>query len=277
MLAVVSSMGQANQNIPVVEASQGVSLQDTSPETEVLAAVDSPSSISVGAQGGQLFYELELLQQEVQQLRGMVEQQDHQIKRMREEQRDRYLDLDRRITLFNQASYQAAPVVLEKPVVKPQATETTIQPIVASTLKQDTVITASVNPASVVDKAAEKKDYQAAFSLVRNKQYAQAVDAFTQQIKTYPDGSYTGNAYYWLGEVLLVESGKEEALTAFNSLLRDFPKHRKASAAKYKQGKIYLQMGQKARAKELLQGVIDQYAGTSVAKLAEAELRDAGL
>ena len=277
LVAVASSMGQANQNIPVVEASPGISRQATTPQAKVPVAVASSSSVSTGAQGAQLFYQLELLQQEVQQLRGIVEQQEYQIKRMREEQRDRYLDLDRRITLLNQASYTAAPVASKKPVVKPQAAQATAQPTAASAPKPEPVITAPVNPAPVVDKAAEKKAYQAAFALVRNKQYAQAVDAFTQQIKAYPDGNYTGNAYYWLGEVLLVESDQEQALTAFGSLLSHYPEHRKAPDAKYKQGKIYLQMGDKARAKELLQGVIDQHAGTSAAKLAEAEMRDAEL
>lgn len=276
LVAVASSMGQANQNIPVVEASPGISRQAT-PQANVLAASGSSSSVSAGAQGAQLFDQLESLQQEVQELRGIVEQQEYQIKRMREEQRDRYLDLDRRITLLNKAGSKPVSVTPQKSAVKPQASSTTVQPTTASVPKSEPVTAAPVNPAPVVDKAAEKKAYQAAFSLVRNKQYAQAVDAFTQQIKTYPDGNYTGNAYYWLGEVLLVESDQEQALTAFGSLLSHYPEHRKAPDAKYKQGKIYLQMGDKARAKELLQSVIDQYAGTSAAKLAEAEMRDAEL
>jgi len=126
-------------------------------------------------------------------------------------------------------------------------------------------------------KVSEKEAYQAAFSLVRNKQYAEASTAFEQLIKDYPDGSYTGNAYYWLGEVLLVESNREQALKAFETLLGKYPAHRKAADAKFKQGKIYLQMGDKAQAKVLLQDVIDLHAGTSAAKLAEAEMRDAQL
>jgi len=276
MLGVVaSSMGQANQNIPVVEASPGISRPAAVSQTNISVAQGGSSG---GAQGAQLFYQLESLQQEVQELRGIVEQQDYQIKRMREEQRDRYLDLDRRITLLNQANSKPASVEPTKPVTSQAVTQqTTGQPTATPVTQPKPVATTPANTSPVVDKAAEKKAYQAAFALVRNKQYDQAVTAFKQLIKDYPDGNYTGNAYYWLGEVLLVESNYEQALTAFGSLLSHYPGHRKAADAKYKQGKIYLQLGENPRAKQLLQDVVDQHAGTSAAKLAEAEMRDAQL
>jgi len=268
LVATAPGMSFANDPIPVVEVSPGVSRQ-----VEVTA-------VQTGASGGasqaaEMLYQQQLLQQEVQDLRGMVEQQAYQIKQMREEQRDRYLDLDRRITLLNQApakrtsaniAAEPAPVVaIEK--LKAPATDAVKEPVAAT-----------LDAAPVQDnKVSEKEAYQTAFSLVRNKQYAKASIAFEQLIKDYPDGNYTGNAYYWLGEVLLVESKREQALKAFETLLEKYPAHRKAADAKFKQGKIYLQMGDKVQAKVLLQDVIDLHAGTSAAKLAEAEMRDAQL
>lgn len=275
MLGVMApSVGQANQNIPVVDASPSVSRQTVAPQTNV-SKTKMQKGVSAGAQGVQLFYQLELLQQEVQTLRGIVEQQEYQMKRMREEQRDRYLDLDRRITLLNQANLKPASSTTEKPVVKPQTVVPfTVVPAIPSKAKPKPA-TGPVSLAPVADEAAEKTAYQAAFALVRNKQYEQATDAFRQQIKNHPDGNYTGNAYYWLGEVLLVESDYQQALAAFDSLLDRYPGHRKTADAKYKQGKIYLQLGDTVRAKQLLQSVVKQHAGTSAAKLAEAEIRDA--
>lgn len=274
--AVASGMGHANENIPVVDASPGISRQANVSQPNISVA---QGGTSAGSQAAELLYQLELLQQEVQELRGIVEQQEYQMNRMRESQRDRYLDLDRRITLLNQASSKPTPVESTKPVSSQPTTQTSVQPSTAP-VTQTKPATATAAPASTtpgVDKAGEKKAYQAAFALVRNKQYAKAGSAFEQLIKDYPDGNYTGNAYYWLGEVLLVESDYEQALKAFGSLLGNFPGHRKAADAKYKQGKIYLQLGENARAKQLLQGVVDQHAGTSAAKLAEAEMRDAQL
>jgi len=267
LAATAPSMSFANDPIPVVEVSPGVSRQ-------VDAAVQMAAS-GGASQAAEMLYQQQLLQQEVQELRGMVEQQAYQVKRMREEQRDRYLDLDRRITLLNQAppkrastavAVEPAPVAASKKLNTP-ATDAVKEPV-----------TATLDAAPVQDKkVSEKEAYQAAFSLVRNKQYAEASTAFEQLIKDYSGGNYTGNAYYWLGEVLLVESNHEQALKAFETLLEKYPVHRKAADAKFKQGKIYLQMGDKAQAKVLLQDVIDLHAGTSAAKLAEAEMRDAQL
>jgi len=276
LVAVAASLGHANQSIPVVDASPGVSGQVVVPQSNISATQGATSSSApAGAQGVQLYYQLESLQQEVQELRGIVEQQEYQIKQMREEQRDRYLDLDRRISSLNQAGSSPASVQPASPVVSQQPAQP-IQPSVAP-VQPKAAVGAPSSKAPAPDMAGEKKAYQAAFALVRNKQYAQAGSAFRQLVKDYPDGHYTGNAYYWLGEVLLVESEHEQALKAFGSLLGNFPDHRKAADAKYKQGKIYLKLGDTTRAKQLLQEVVDQHAGTSAAKLAEAEMRDAQL
>src|SRR5690606_2670711 len=45
-----------------------------------------------------LYFQLEALQREVQDLRGIVEEQGYLIQRMQTEARDRYLDLDRRLS-----------------------------------------------------------------------------------------------------------------------------------------------------------------------------------
>lgn len=263
LAATAASVSFANDPIPVID-SPGVSRQVNTvaaTSTNASGAARSPS------QATEMLYQQEMLQQEVQTLRGIVEQQAHQIKQMREEQRDRYLDLDRRITLLGQAPARQATT--ENPAAPiARATNTPA----AETTKPVTTPVVSQN-----DPVAEQEAYQAAFSLVRSKQYAEATKAFEQMIKKYPNGEYTGNAYYWLGEVLLVESHNEQALQAFGALLAQDPTHRKAADAKFKQGKIYLQMGDKARAKAAFQDVIKHHPSSSAAKLAEAEMRDAQL
>jgi tol-pal system protein YbgF len=269
LVASASSMSFAADPIPVVDSS-GVSRPADVRQLQPGASVSAS-----GTQAAEMLYQQELLQQEVQELRGLVEQQAYEIKRMREEQRDRYLDLDRRITLLNQTpAKRTAADVPAKPA--PVAAVEKVK-IPATNAVKEPVATA-VEAAPVPDnKVTEKEAYQAAFSLVRNKQYAEASKAFEQLVKDYPDGNYTGNAYYWLGEVLLVESNQAQALKAFEALLEQYPNHRKAADAKFKQGKIYLQMDDKTQAKVLLQDVINLYPGTSAAKLAEAEMRDAQL
>ena len=67
-----------------------------------------PNSQTISSTGGgndiivTLYNIVEALQREVQTLRGLVEEQNYQIRRMENEQRDRYLDVDNRLSELSQ-------------------------------------------------------------------------------------------------------------------------------------------------------------------------------
>jgi len=265
---VIPSAQSAQFNVPVVESPAEVPVDRPSSGP----ATDNRSSQNTMSQPGfsspdanfrrgnlaDLLYQIETLQQEVQTLRGMVEEQGYTIQQMRAEQRDRYLDLDRRISLFNLSdtpAEQTAPAV---------ATDTrTTAPNISAT----GVVEPGINPQ-------EKNDFDAAFNLIRSKQYENATRAFNKFTQDYPGGTYTANAYYWLGEVETVQANFKEALTAFEQLIEQYPQHRKIPDAKYKQGKIYRRLGDTAKATQVLESVVSQHPGTSAAKLAESELQN---
>ena len=166
----------------------------------------------------ELFYQLQVLQEELQQLRGMVEQQAHQIRRMERDQQDRYMDLDRRLT---QGAASRAPA-------RPSP---------------------SVPPAQVSAAPSE--------------------DAFNQLIVDYPNGEFTPNAFYWLGELYLARSELERARQSFAQVTNLFPDHLKVSDALYKLGVVYHRLGDNARALQYLNRVRQQYPESSAAGLAE--------
>jgi len=237
--------------IPVVDASgaerePAVGLATTGRPGDRLQGTADPAG---------LLYQLELLRVEVQELRGLVEDQAHRLERLRDEQKDRYLDLDRRLTRLTERGSLPAGAVAD--------------------LDVGTSGAASANNDSGGDggQAEEQVAYQAAFDLIRNKRYDEAVTALSQFIDDYPRGEYVANAYYWLGEVQVVKANYQEALTAFGTLLEQFSQHRKVPDAKYKLGKVYAELGDQAKAQKLLKEVVSQYPKSSAAKLAEAELR----
>jgi TolA-binding protein len=53
------------------------------------------------------------------------------------------------------------------------------------------------------DPAKEKLYYDAAFDLIKAKDFDKASQAFTAFLRKYPNSQYAGNAQYWLGEVNL--------------------------------------------------------------------------
>lgn len=69
--------------------------------------------------------QIEALQQEVQTLRGVVEEQAYQLKRMQAEQKDRYLDIDRRLSVM----LPAAPLANAKPVVPAKSAAPAAAPV----------------------------------------------------------------------------------------------------------------------------------------------------
>ena len=235
----------ANQAVPIVELDRGQQATPYNPAVSAPATVTRPAAAAVSkatANPADLLYQLEILQQEVQSLRGIVEQQAYDIQRMREEQRDRYIDLDRRISLINKSGAAA-----EQPAsVSPNVTG---------------------NSGNV-----EKGAYQQALKLIRNKQYEQGVEAFSQYLKDYPQGDYAANSYYFLGEVQLLQGNREEALKAFGALLNRAPEHRKVPDAKLKLGKVYAELGETAKAKALWQQVVKDYPNSSQARLADIQL-----
>ena len=72
-----------------------------------LRAQESSAQPGESRRLAELFYQLQVLQQEVQELRGLVEEQGYQIKRMARDQQEQYIDLDRRVSGMRSAPSSA--------------------------------------------------------------------------------------------------------------------------------------------------------------------------
>lgn len=197
---------------------------------------------------GETQYQMQLLQQEVQELRGLVEELSYKLEQMQRTQNDRYLELDGRVQrLTTNGVSDLAPIT---------PTEQGDVPVVAG---ED-----------------EKTLYDNAVELIRARQYDLAISQLEAVISRFPDGAFTANAYYWLGEVQAAkpEPDYEAARQALAQVITFFPDNRKVPDAAFKLGKVYYLMGDCVRAKELLNQVVDQHQGKTVAKLASDYLRD---
>jgi len=205
----------------------------------------------------ELFLLLESLQQEVSQMRGQVEELTFKLRQMQQNQKDRYLDLDRRISNLNEQAAQVAQKPVQPTPIQPHtntttsAAEVTAKPVVAQ-----------------IDQAQHQADYKAAFNLIRSKEYQSAITALQSFVTQYPQGPLTGNAHYWLGEVHMVERQTEAAIEQFTLVTSTFPDHRKVPDAMYKAGRAWLKLGDKVKGERLLDQVIRLYPDSSAARLA---------
>ncbi|WP_163832985.1 tol-pal system protein YbgF [Spartinivicinus ruber] len=245
--ALVCGLSSALAEVPVVSSTPVGKKQQ-----------DSQRGASRNSAAG-LFFQLEALQQEVQTLRGLVEEQNHIIQRMRQEQKDRYLDLDRRVSQLSGGAVSTS-------------TASTVSNTAADSQLNQTVGSDNQDQASA-QADIEKEAYKDAFNLVRQRQYDKAKAAFSALLKQFPQGKYAANAHYWLGEIYFTSQSLDQAKSEFEQIISQFPSSRKAPDAIYKLGRVLYQQGQTDKAKSMLSRVTKDYPNSSAARLASALLQ----
>ena len=237
-----------------VEESQGSELRRSA---EVAAAYDDPdASAPRDAQSdvNTMYYEFQLMQDEVRRLHGVVEELNHRIALLEREQRERYIELDQRLV-----------------ELRPNGTGV-----------EGTDATPGVGDVPAVP-VTEREAYNAAIDLVNNarplpelerrSQYQRALELLQDIIKDYPNGEFTPNAFYWIGEVHQALGAHEDARQAF-ALVLVYEDHPKVPDAIFKLGRAYELLGDTERAREYLNQVIGEYPASSAAGLARTFLSE---
>ncbi len=230
----------------------------------------------------ELFYQLQTLQQEVMNLRGLVEEQAFELKRLKQQRLDDYLDLDRRISALTtgttpDTSPAAAAFAPSGSSELSSASQNVASPSVGTSSPSPSVSTATANvaaalPPGVTEGASEAEVYGAAYDLLKQRQIDASVAGFKAHLERFPQGEYASNSYYWLGEIYLLKNDLPEAQRWFGDLLAEFPDSRKVPDAQFKLGKVYHLQGQNDRARELLDIVAASNADAS--RLAQQYLQE---
>ncbi|MFL0811628.1 MAG: tol-pal system protein YbgF [Agarilytica sp.] len=212
-----------------------VSVEDRKIKSPLQSSNAQPVQSSGNA--AEMYYQMQLLQQEVLQLRGLVEQQSFELKKLKQQRLDDYLDLDRRVSQLSKGG----------------GASTASNNGAAATASRAPSTSSSAS-SSLGAAPNEMKRYREAMNLVlKEKRYDDAVVALKKHLDTFPDGRFSGNAKYWLGEVYLEKKVLEDSRQWFARVLSEHPKHNKVPDAQYKLGVVYHLMGDMASAKELLQ------------------------
>lgn len=227
-------------------------------EAQVRVVDSSPQSVRSGAnrqqesidQKTESYNQIQSLLQEVSELRALVEEQGHEISRLKQLQLDNYVDLDRRVSSLTGNTS-----------AKSKEADTNIDP--AAPLDAAPVASSGLS---------EADEYKAAYDLLRQRQVDQSLVAFKEYLKKYPSGEFAANSCYWLGEIFLLKNQLPQARDWFSKLLQDFPESNKVPDAKFKLGKVYHLMGDKKRAKPLLDDAATGLGDS--ARLAKQYLKD---
>jgi tol-pal system protein YbgF len=184
---------------------------------------------------------IEAAQAEARTLRGQLDELQHQVQQAQTQQRDMYSDVDRRLSALEGGSGAAAA--------------------------------AGAGVAALpVPQGDDRANYQAAFDLLKDGKYPEAIAGFKQFLTTFPTSALADNAQYWLGEAHYVNKQYTDALRDFRTVLEKYPDSRKTPDALLKIGFCNYELKNYAEARSSLNQVVQRFGDTTAARLASQRI-----
>ncbi len=180
------------------------------------------------------------LEQEIATLRNLIEENTYLIERYKELQQQRYLDLDKR--LHHLLSEENEDLVTE--YLNGQ----------------------QYNSTEEIDL------YKGALELFEASRYAEALESFRELIISYPEGTYSADAYFWSGELYLVQQLFEDAREHYLVVVEKFIDHPRVADSLFKLGILERALMNDQIANSYFSRVISEYPDTGAAELAKKSL-----
>jgi tol-pal system protein YbgF len=214
------------------------------------------------------------LQEEVRQLRGELEQKEFELETMRSRQAKLYEDTDERLSALEERGVGGGLDDLDDlDDISLSELEESLDdsaPVEIASVSGTTAAQSTANTQS--DSQREKVAYQDAYDLLILGRNREAIAGFQAFLSEYPDGAYTDNAHYWLGEANYVERRFSTAIDSFDVVIFQFPSSRKVPDARLRKGFALFELQRYPEARDELEIVEREYRGRSIAALARRRL-----
>ena len=207
--------------------------------------------------------QIEALRSDVRSMHNEVDELTHSVENGRKQQRDLYADLDRRLKALEARGGAAAPSGSVRNGGDGAAPE-------AGAAAQSAG--GGGAPGLPVPGGTDTANYQAAFALLKDSQYENAIAGFQQFLAAFPESGLAENAQYWLGEAYYVNKNYLEAMAAFQRVVDKYPQSRKVPDALLKIGYCDYELKQWQAAHDVLSQVASSYPDTPAGNLAQQRL-----
>jgi tol-pal system protein YbgF len=289
-----------------------VAAQDTSSVVESRGFTTGQSSNQVSNQSSQqapfsnndglslLLDQNQQLQAEVQALRGLVEEQDFEIRKIQRDSLSRYTNTDDRLSSLESGAVANITIPLADNLSTstndlPPATITRDRPLTRGALDGVNVTNDVPNQANTNSAAlgvpvirplprnssrgtlqpavlSEQQLYQMAYDSVINSNFERSIAEFDQYLSIYDGGRFVTNAHYWKGQAYLYLNRYSEAKDSYEIILNQHADSAKLPDAMYGLGLAYQGLGNILQAKQLLNDIKRRFPNTGVANLADTRL-----
>ncbi|WP_411851884.1 tol-pal system protein YbgF [Stenotrophomonas sp. LGBM10] len=209
--------------------------------------------------------QLNQLRTQMQALQSQVEQLQHENAQLKQTSQDQYLDLDGRL---NRLEGGAAPALPAAPAAKAP-----VAPPKPATAASERPPSVHGDPGSLAASGDERTAYNVAFDALKAGKYDDSSQLFLSFLELYPNGVYTPNALYWLGESYYATRNFPLAEAQFRDLVSRYPTHDKASGGMLKIGLSQYGEGKIDAAQATLEQVVSTYPGSDAARTAQDRLQ----
>lgn len=182
----------------------------------------------------QLIARVGAMEEENRELRGKLEETQHQLTTLNQQMDTLKADVDYRL---NTADNDAMPLPLPAPKIPPLEGET----------KTGT-------PSSSAE-----QEYERARTFLEQGDYEAAEQSFAAFVAAHPKDKFAGSAQYWLGVTFLVRGQHDKAVAAFAKGYKNYPKSPKAADNLLKLAKSLKALDRKADACTTLDQLIAEH------------------
>jgi tol-pal system protein YbgF len=168
-----------------------------------------------------------------------------------------------------------------------QALRASIPALISRLASPDAGVAADPNAAAAADVAAPgvlqpppstiglspERMYNTALSDYGGGSYAAAIQEFQDFIKAFPTSPRADDAQQYIGEAEFLQNRFEQAITAYNLVIQNYPKGDQVAWAYFKRGLAQSRLGQTANARVSFEAVVKQFPDTEPAIMSLARLQ----
>ena len=187
-----------------------------------------------------IYLKIRALEQEIATLRNLIEENTYLIERYQELQQQRYLDLDKRLHSLLSGELKD--------------------------LNEQSLNLNDLNSTEEIDL------YKEALELFEVSRYAEAIEVFRDLIISFPEGTYSADAYFWSGELYLAQEQLEDAREHYLVVAEKFKDHDRVADCLYKLGVIEKVLLNDEVANSYFSRLISEYPNTGAAELAKKSM-----
>ncbi len=205
------------------------------------------------------------LEEESSQLRGTSDRTLRAMERLAQRFDDYIKDLDMRLADIEARLEAASEAPTSRPAPSPTAA-------VSPTAAAAAPATSASPTVKIPTDLAAAEHYNKAYAFLTATDYPNAQAWFEEFLKRHAANPLADNAYYWLGEVYLVQNNPTKAVATFRDGLKAFPKGGKAPANLFKMGVALESLKQPALAKAAWEKLRKDYPKAPEAERAKDKL-----